>query len=111
LSLVGAILFAPLMVLDGPSAPDLHRAWPYLVGIALAGTAIPLVLVQAGMSRVGATPAALLSLLEPVIAVVLAQALLGERLGPVQLAGTLLVFASFPLATAGGLGVQSAPHG
>lgn len=100
LSALGALVYLPAVALAPPSAEDLERAWPYLLGMAVAGTALPLGLLQAGMARLGSTPAAVLSLFEAVVTVLLALVLLSERMEPVQVVGTGLVLASFPLAVA-----------
>jgi drug/metabolite transporter (DMT)-like permease len=66
-------------------------------GYALAGsmavvaTAVPATLFLAGLARIGATRAAIISTLEPVTTVVLAALLLGEALGGVRLAGGAVV--------------------
>jgi drug/metabolite transporter (DMT)-like permease len=66
-------------------------------GYALAGsmavvaTAIPATLFLAGLARIGATRAAIISTLEPTTTVVLAAVLLGESLGAVRLLGGAIV--------------------
>ncbi len=66
-------------------------------GFALAGsmavvaTAIPATLFLAGLARIGATRAAIISTLEPATTVVLAALLLGESLGAVRLLGGAIV--------------------
>ncbi len=66
-------------------------------GYALAGsmavvaTAIPATLFLAGLARIGATRAAIVSTLEPVTTVVLAALLLGEALGGMRLLGGAVV--------------------
>jgi drug/metabolite transporter (DMT)-like permease len=99
---LGALIYLPALALAPPSADELARAWPYLLGMAVLGTALPLGLLGAGMTRLGSTPAAVLSLFEAVVTVLLALVLLAERMEPLQVAGTLLVLASFPLAVARG---------
>ena len=51
----------------------------------------------AGLRRVGASEAAILSTFEPVVTVALAYAVLGERLAPAQLLGGGLVLAAVVL--------------
>jgi len=63
----------------------------WLAGIALVSTVAAIGLFFAGLRRVGPTAAAILSTLEPVVTVMLAFAVFGESLGPVQLLGGLLV--------------------
>jgi drug/metabolite transporter (DMT)-like permease len=83
-------------------------------GFALAGsmavvaTAIPATLFLAGLARIGATRAAIISTLEPATTVVLAALLLGESLGGVRLLGGAIVLgaavmvARTPSATSAG---------
>jgi drug/metabolite transporter (DMT)-like permease len=80
-------------------------------GYALAGsmavvaTAIPATLFLAGLARVGATRAAIVSTLEPAVTVVLAALLLGEGLGPVRLiGGAVILVAAIVVA-------RNVPHG
>jgi drug/metabolite transporter (DMT)-like permease len=69
----------------------------WLAAIALVSTVGALALFFAGLPLVGPTAASILSTAEPVTAVVLAFALLGDALGPVQLAGGGLVVAAASL--------------
>lgn len=98
---LGALTYAPTLITDLPSQRTLSEAWPFLVFLIVFGTILPLLLMQVGIARVGSTRAAVLSMLEPVVTLMLALGVLGETLGPVQLAGSLLVLASFPLASRG----------
>ena len=71
----------------------------WLVAIALVSTVGALALFFAGLPLVGPTAASILSTAEPVTAVVLAFAVLGDTLGPVQLAGGALVLAAATVLT------------
>lgn len=62
--------------------------------MAVVATAIPVTLLLAGLARVGATRAAIISTLEPATTVLLAGLVLGETLGPVRLAGGALILAA-----------------
>jgi drug/metabolite transporter (DMT)-like permease len=62
--------------------------------MAIVATAIPATLFLAGLARVGATRAAIISTLEPATTVVLAALLLGEGLGPVRLLGGAVILAA-----------------
>jgi drug/metabolite transporter (DMT)-like permease len=64
-------------------------AW--IAAIALLSTVLPVSTFLLGMERVGASTAAIVSTVEPVVTVSLAVLLLGDALGPAQLAGGLLV--------------------
>ncbi len=76
-------------------------AWPGLAGIAVFATAVAIQAFYAGVSRLGAARAALVSTLEPVFTVTLAVLLLGERLAPLQMLGGALVVAAVLLAQTG----------
>lgn len=65
--------------------------WGWLAGIAVVSTVAAIGLFFAGLRRVGPTSAAVLSTAEPVVAVALAVAVLGETLGAAQLVGGALV--------------------
>jgi drug/metabolite transporter (DMT)-like permease len=61
--------------------------WALALSMAVVATAIPATMFLAGLARVGATRAAIISTLEPATTVVLAALLLSEDLGPVRLIG------------------------
>jgi drug/metabolite transporter (DMT)-like permease len=65
--------------------------WGWLACRAVVSTVAAISLFFAGLSRVGPTTAAILSTAEPLTTVVLAFAVFGEVLTPVQLAGGVLV--------------------
>ena len=65
--------------------------WAVAVGIALFPTMIAISLFLAGLPRIGAARAALLSTWEPVVTVFLAVIVLGDRLSFVQVVGGVLV--------------------
>lgn len=72
--------------------------WLAMVGLAVVGTVLPLLALFAGIARVGPAAASLLLALDPVLAVALAALLLGERPGPWQGLGGLLVLAGVVLS-------------
>jgi drug/metabolite transporter (DMT)-like permease len=67
------------------------EAWLWLVLIALVSTVAAVAAFFAGLKLVGPSEAAILSTFEPVVTVVLAFVVLGERLTGAQLAGAALV--------------------
>lgn len=74
--------------------PDTAVAWAVSVGIAVVPTMVAISLFLAGLPRIGASRAALLSTLEPVVTVSLAVVLLGDRFSvPQAIGGVLVVFA------------------
>jgi len=87
-----ALAFCLLAALNHELAlPRNANGWAVGVGIALFPTMVAISLFMAGLPRVGAARAALISTVEPVITVVLAVVLLGDRLSAVQVVGGLLV--------------------
>jgi drug/metabolite transporter (DMT)-like permease len=68
--------------------------WALALSMAVVATAIPATMFLAGLARVGATRAAIISTLEPATTVVLATLLLGEDLGPVRLVGGAMILAA-----------------
>lgn len=77
----------------GASAAVPHRpaAWLALLGVALIGTVVAVSAFFAALERLGPSDTAVVSTVEPVVSVGVAAAVLGERLGPVQVVGGVLV--------------------
>ncbi|HUY73975.1 MAG TPA: DMT family transporter [Candidatus Dormibacteraeota bacterium] len=73
------------------AAPRNVNGWAVAIGIAFFPTMLAISLFLAGLPRIGAARAALISTWEPVVTVILAVALLGDRLSAVQVAGGVLV--------------------
>ncbi|MDQ2923737.1 MAG: DMT family transporter, partial [Candidatus Dormibacteraeota bacterium] len=71
--------------------PRSASGWAVGLGIALFPTMLAISLFMAGLPRVGAARAALLSTVEPVITVLLAVVVLGDRLSVIQVIGGVLV--------------------
>lgn len=65
--------------------------WGWLAGVAVVSTVGAVALFFAGLRRVGPTMASILATVEPVVTVVLAFLVFGERLGALQIAGGALV--------------------
>jgi drug/metabolite transporter (DMT)-like permease len=68
--------------------------WGWLVCLAAISTVGAITMFFAGLSRVGPTTASILSTVEPLVTVMLASVVFGERLSPAQLAGGALVLAA-----------------
>jgi drug/metabolite transporter (DMT)-like permease len=87
-----ALAFCLLAALNRELAlPRNSSGWAVGVGIALVPTMVAISLFMAGLPRVGAARAALLSTWEPVVTVLLAVVILGDRLSLVQVLGGVLV--------------------
>jgi drug/metabolite transporter (DMT)-like permease len=72
--------------------------WGWLACLAAVSTVGAISLFFAGLKRVGPTTASILSTAEPVVTVLLAFAVFGEVLRPIQVIGGLLVLAATPTA-------------
>ncbi|SOZ37538.1 DMT family transporter [Cupriavidus neocaledonicus] len=76
-----------------PQFPADAGGWLALAGIALLSTVLAILTFFAGLQRLGAAQASMLSTLEPVVTVVLAALLLGEQIGAAQALGGGLILA------------------
>jgi len=74
--------------------PPTAAGWAVAAGLAVVPTMLAISLFLAGLPRVGAARAALLSTWEPVVTVGLAVVLLGDRMSPIQVLGAILVLAA-----------------
>jgi drug/metabolite transporter (DMT)-like permease len=87
-----AISFCLLAAINHELAlPVTAGGWAVVIGLAVFPTMLAISLFLAGLPRVGAARAALLSTWEPVVTVGLAVIFLGDRLSLVQVVGGVLV--------------------
>jgi DME family drug/metabolite transporter len=96
---LAAVFLAPALLAEAAPARAVSAGWPLLVYLGVGPTAIAYALFTAGLRRVTATAAGIVSLLEPLTATTLGLLVFGERLGAVGLAGALLLLAALPLLT------------
>jgi drug/metabolite transporter (DMT)-like permease len=90
-----AVAFCLLASLNHQLAlPPSGAGWAVAIGLAVVPTMLAISLFLAGLPRVGAARAALLSTWEPVVTVGLAVFLLGDRMSPIQALGGILVLAA-----------------
>lgn len=95
----GGVLLVPFAALVGGfAAPSTGLGWWWLAFLALVPTALAYALYFTGLPAVGATPAALAALLEPLAAALLAVVVLRERLGPAGWCGAALLVLAVVLA-------------
>lgn len=78
---------------DTRTVPVEAGAWALLAALAVVSTFIPVLTINLGIKRIGASRAALASFIGPVSTAILAWLILGESLEPVQLLGMGLVMA------------------
>lgn len=83
-----------LALVEGLRLPATPGGWAAIGAIVVVATVLPVVAFLAGLERIGPTNAALLSTLEPVVTVLLAAWLLGERLGWLSVVGGGLILAA-----------------
>ena len=82
--------------------PGRATAWLALVGVALVGTVVAVAAFFAALALLGPSDTAVVSTVEPVVSVAAAAVVLGERLGPVQVAGGVLVLLAVLVLTRSG---------
>ncbi len=75
----------------------------YAVALAVVATLLPILLFLKGLKIIGASRAGVIGTLEPLMTVVLAWAVLGSALGPLQAVGGALVLAASLLVHRSGL--------
>ncbi len=110
LTMTGAVVFLVAIGLvsgqgaafDQPLA-SVDAMWPVLLAGTL-GAGIPTVTFIVGIRLLGASRGAILATLEPVVGVALAALLLGERPGPLQLVGGVLIIVAGVLLQLGPAG-------
>jgi drug/metabolite transporter (DMT)-like permease len=73
--------------------PGSGQLWGYGFLLALVATVIPSFLLSAGMKRIGANNAAIVTSIGPVSTIVQAHFFLGDRIFAEQVIGTVLVIA------------------
>ena len=103
----GAV-FGALAFTNGAQFPASNSGWLAMLGIIIISTIIPVVTFLAGLERIGPTNAAMLSTLEPVVTVLLAAWLFGEKLTPIVMVGGGLILVAVILLTRAELGKESA---
>lgn len=99
----GAV-FGVLTLVNGVHLPASRSGWYAMLGMVVFSTLIAITTFLAGLERVGATNAAMLSTLEPVVTVLLAAWLFGERLTWLTMLGGGLILSAVLILTRAELG-------
>lgn len=84
---------------------DLRPGWPahgWLAVLAVSGQVVGYLAIAASLPLLPALVASILLLVQPVLSVMLAAAIVDERPSPTQIAGVVLVVAGIVVATVGG---------
>lgn len=92
-----ASCYGVYLAITGFHGPASLHGWLSVMGIAGFGTVAALALFLSGLAETGATQASLISTAEPVVTILLAWLLLGEKLGWSQAAGGALILAAVVL--------------
>ena len=93
------MVYGMLTFANGAHFPASNSGWLAMLGMIVFSTIIPVVTFLAGLERIGPTNAAMLSTLEPVVTVLLAAWLFGERLMPIVVVGGGLILLAVVLLT------------
>ncbi|MBI3164108.1 MAG: DMT family transporter [Anaerolineales bacterium] len=101
------LVYGALTFVNGANFPPSSAGWLTILGIVFISTIIPVATFLMGLERVGPTNAAMLSTVEPVVTVLLAAWLFGDKLEPVVLIGGALILAAVILLTRAELGTES----
>ena len=88
-----------LLFFNGPHWPTTLGGWGAVAGIVIVATVLPAMTFLIGLRRIGPPNAAMISTLEPVVTVLLAAWLQGERLQLLTLAGGMLILGAVLLLT------------
>ena len=94
----GAV-YGILTLANGAHFPASNSGWLAMLGIIIISTIIPVVTFLAGLERIGPTNAAMLSTLEPIVTVLLAAWLFGDKLLPIVMLGGGLILVAVILLT------------
>jgi drug/metabolite transporter (DMT)-like permease len=89
-----AVVYDALAVATHAELPHSGQAWAALAGVTVLGTVVAVTAFFAALPLLGPADTAVLSTLEPVVSVLVAAAVLGERLSAVQVMGGALVIAA-----------------
>ncbi|MDN3577597.1 DMT family transporter [Chitinimonas viridis] len=90
----GALTFLLVSLWQAPVMPHSPLGWGAIAAIGVMCSVLAALAFFAGLARVGASEAAMLSTFEPVVTVVLAACLLGERLSVSQCLGGAVIIAA-----------------
>jgi drug/metabolite transporter (DMT)-like permease len=99
---IAALILAPAAALDPPHAVPSAGALAAIAVLGVVCSALAFVVFFALIVEAGPTRAAVVTYLNPAVAVLLGVTLLGEHLGAASIAGLLLILAGSWTATGGG---------
>jgi drug/metabolite transporter (DMT)-like permease len=97
-AVAGALLIVFCLVRGGLAWPQTGLGWAGFIGTSVL-YAFAMIAFFIAISMIGAIKTSLLSYAEPIVAAALGVVMLGETLGPIQIAGIALVVAALVAAT------------
>src|SRR5581483_3485633 len=100
---IAGVFLTPLAILDAPSRMPTAGAIASVGVLGLVCTALAFVLIALLISEIGPSRAVVITYVNPIVAVALGVALLGEQPGTGAIAGLLLIIAGSWLSTDGRL--------
>jgi drug/metabolite transporter (DMT)-like permease len=100
---ISAIVLAPLAAFSLPDHAPPFKAWGSVVVLGIVCTAIALVVFFVLLTEAGPSRASVITYINPVVAVALGVAFLGETLGAASVAGLVLILAGSYISTGGRL--------
>jgi drug/metabolite transporter (DMT)-like permease len=89
-----AACFVVLALATRSAGPQTLGGWVGVLGMTVFGTVLSFGLLAAGLGRIGAAEAGVISTVEPVITVALGAWLLAEQVGALQVVGMVVILAS-----------------
>jgi drug/metabolite transporter (DMT)-like permease len=98
---VSTVVLAPLAALSPPGGGVPFKAWGSVVVLGIACTAIAMVVFFVLLTEAGPSRASIITYVNPVVAVALGVAFLGESLGAASVAGLVLILAGSYVSTGG----------
>lgn len=104
-----AAVFGVATLFSGYHPPDSATGWAATVALAMLCTVVAILTFFAGLHRVGPVTTSAISTLEPLVTVILAATLLGERIVALQAGGAGLVVAAVVLLTREAEVVKTSP--
>lgn len=91
------VILTSFVLFRGLTIPDNVATWLSLLGLAVVSTAMPIAMLNIGISKLGAANASIISAGEPVVSLFWAMTLLHETISPIQWGGAALIVASVVL--------------
>jgi drug/metabolite transporter (DMT)-like permease len=99
ISLLAVLLLIPVFPRDLTLIPYLNGTQIMITLVmAIMSTLLAILFFLKGVQKIGAAKATLISTAEPIFCLILAFFILGEKLTPIEIAGSILVFISMQLA-------------